>query len=437
MRYQDWDVLLFPRDCKVPFKEFRVACHVVPDAESKLPQLQLGLPTVCCFIPSLQSGAPFQVSIHSWSAPAVNQATRCYSEYSHSAQFEARLFIDGRLVASSLLGLDGDWPHVIAHGFNMWRNGNFEALKFPEFRQELLQQSHWSPADAFGRIKVLISEAFPRDSMTMPTERIKNVVAFSFQHAPLDILEMSSIAWPNPAMWRRTPLVSSMNMPSTHADEADLHAHSPRRRPVSMQGNVTSMGTPFMQDMAYRSALAAGARHASQPASGTTAGFNVADSFGDATAYLDWLGSMDASLGAALRSGNQENTHHDNARRSNTDVSMPDYVSMSLGDQVALPPEPPNAGPVRHEDEIESGASELKVPTNTPTTGGQGKLDAQDGSRFGASPLCLGLAVGATGTAVLALTPGSTRGLDDEDEPRRATSRATCSPLVNAAEERK
>lgn len=32
MRYDDWDILLFPRDCKIPVKEFKVACHVVQDA---------------------------------------------------------------------------------------------------------------------------------------------------------------------------------------------------------------------------------------------------------------------------------------------------------------------------------------------------------------------------------------------------------------------
>lgn len=32
MRYDDWDILLFPRDCKTPMKEFKVACHVVHDA---------------------------------------------------------------------------------------------------------------------------------------------------------------------------------------------------------------------------------------------------------------------------------------------------------------------------------------------------------------------------------------------------------------------
>jgi hypothetical protein len=58
-----------------------------------------GLPTVCGFIPSLASGTPFQISIHSWSAPSVSQFTKCYSKYGDIAIFEARVFIDGQLVA--------------------------------------------------------------------------------------------------------------------------------------------------------------------------------------------------------------------------------------------------------------------------------------------------------------------------------------------------
>lgn len=45
MRYEDWDVLLFPvnEDSKVPIKEFKVACHVVHDVgESPLRRI-LGL----------------------------------------------------------------------------------------------------------------------------------------------------------------------------------------------------------------------------------------------------------------------------------------------------------------------------------------------------------------------------------------------------------
>lgn len=65
------------------------------------------------------------------------------------------------------------------------KNGELEPLKFPAFRSELLEQNYWSPADELGRIKLVISEGFPRDSPALPMERVKNLVAFSFQHAPL------------------------------------------------------------------------------------------------------------------------------------------------------------------------------------------------------------------------------------------------------------
>lgn len=38
MRYGDWDILLFPRDGKVPLKEFKVACHMVRDPGLSLSQ---------------------------------------------------------------------------------------------------------------------------------------------------------------------------------------------------------------------------------------------------------------------------------------------------------------------------------------------------------------------------------------------------------------
>lgn len=67
----------------------------------------------------------------------------------------------------------------------MSKQGELEPLKFPSFRRELLYQNHWSPGDDIGRIKIVISEGFPRDSPSNPIERVKNIVAFSFQHAPL------------------------------------------------------------------------------------------------------------------------------------------------------------------------------------------------------------------------------------------------------------
>lgn len=75
----------------------------------------------------------------------------------------------------------------------MSKQGELEPLKFPSFRRELLYQNHWSPGDDTGRIKIIISEGFPRDSPSNPIERVKNIVAFSFQHAPLSELNPSHV----------------------------------------------------------------------------------------------------------------------------------------------------------------------------------------------------------------------------------------------------
>lgn len=122
MRYGDWDILLFPGSSKVPMKEFKVACHVVHDSgmESRyaIPfaltthylllmislefthnQGSFGLPTVCCFVPSLDAGAPFQISVHCWGLPSISQFTKSYTKHVEDVNFEARLLIDGRLVA--------------------------------------------------------------------------------------------------------------------------------------------------------------------------------------------------------------------------------------------------------------------------------------------------------------------------------------------------
>ena len=65
------------------------------------------------------------------------------------------------------------------------KNGELEPLRFPAFHQELLTRNYWNAGDDLGRIKVVIAEGLLRDSTAMPFDRIKNVVAFSFQHAPL------------------------------------------------------------------------------------------------------------------------------------------------------------------------------------------------------------------------------------------------------------
>jgi hypothetical protein len=67
----------------------------------------------------------------------------------------------------------------------MNKSGEMECLKFPIFHHELLAQSYWNAGDELGRIKVVIAEGCVRDPLSATLDRIKNIAAFSFQHAPL------------------------------------------------------------------------------------------------------------------------------------------------------------------------------------------------------------------------------------------------------------
>lgn len=121
MRYEDWDVLLFTGDSPGPVKEFRVACHVTHDVGECIEMLlrpdfqacgadstsiefshthgSFGLPTMTGFVPSVPANTHFYISIHSWRNPHVSQFTRNYSKHTELVQFEARIFVDGRLLA--------------------------------------------------------------------------------------------------------------------------------------------------------------------------------------------------------------------------------------------------------------------------------------------------------------------------------------------------
>jgi hypothetical protein len=84
-----------------------------------------------------------------------------------------------------------------------------------------------------GRIKVVIAEGFSRPNRTPPFERFRHVIAFSFQHAPLDILEYSNIAWPNPKMWLAASNASRYGLANKYVVSKGLdegaHGHSPTK----------------------------------------------------------------------------------------------------------------------------------------------------------------------------------------------------------------
>jgi hypothetical protein len=133
MRYQDWDVLLFPEGSKVPIQEFKTQCHVTRDLGQLLESLRLPvvwsandssiespflhsstftgvpfasegppvtqLPVLTSFVPSLFQNAPFRVSIHSWEKPKPSRMMESLVGPHDAILFEARVYIDGVLVA--------------------------------------------------------------------------------------------------------------------------------------------------------------------------------------------------------------------------------------------------------------------------------------------------------------------------------------------------
>ncbi|KAK4176752.1 hypothetical protein QBC36DRAFT_328540 [Triangularia setosa] len=315
------------------------------------------MPVMTCFVPSLPAGSPFQISLHCWRNPEISQFTRTYSKHIELVKYEARILLDGRLVASTVLDRKVNGPHLITSTFEFTKTGELERLKFPHFRRELMFQNHWSPADDIGRIKIIISEGFPRDSLSVPIERVKNVVAFSFQHAPLEILEANGIAWPNPSMWRRPPANPSMPVPTFQTDDgAELHSHSPRRKSLLLR-NVKSQGfpTPPMPSTIFQPQTTSGFMGSSTfpapllPRTSAASVNTYTDPFNSSSAYMDWVNSMNsiANSGQSSDSGNSFKAFWPSstiqARKHTSDVSMPDYSATM--------------------DEIDG----IKVPTNTPT----------------------------------------------------------------------
>ncbi|CAI7638728.1 unnamed protein product [Penicillium glandicola] len=267
MRYRNWDILLFPGGSKVPVQEFKTQCFVVKDKDSPYlhnavfldPQSHHPgpgpfnqLPVLTTFIPSLPKDSPFQISVHSWEKPRPSVQTESCMEPEDVLLFEVRIFIDGVFVAGSIYGQRTIWPQIMDLSSNLDRDGNQDTLRFPPFHSEILQQKHWDAADSQGRIKVIIAEGFSRPNRTPPFERYRHVIAFSFQHAPLDVLEFSDIAWPNPNMWLAMPNGSRYG-PSARYGASKVvgdgaHGHSPSKpsRPehrITITANTSSQSS--------------------------------------------------------------------------------------------------------------------------------------------------------------------------------------------------
>ena len=69
------------------------------------------------------------------------------------------------------------------------KDGNHDQLRFPPFHTEVLTQTWANPAQNMGRIKISIAEGINHGPGVSAFERTKNIVSFSFQHAPLREME--------------------------------------------------------------------------------------------------------------------------------------------------------------------------------------------------------------------------------------------------------
>ncbi|CAI7634943.1 unnamed protein product [Penicillium pancosmium] len=227
MRYENWDVLLFSDESKAPIQEFKTQCFVTKDLES--PYLKYHstfgaantyfyphhgnvgqLPILTTFIPSVPKDTGFRVSIHNWEKPRPSRLIESVMQPDDMLLYEARVYVDGDCVGKT----------------EMDRDGNQDVLRFPPFHPDILEQRHWDAGDSYGRIKIVLAEGFSRPHRSPPFERVKDVVALSFQHAPLNILEYSNIAWPNPSMWHRPRSSFKYSSASIETKDAEGHAHN-------------------------------------------------------------------------------------------------------------------------------------------------------------------------------------------------------------------
>lgn len=231
----------------------------------------------------------------------------------------------------------------------------------------------------------------------MPLERVKNIVAFSFQHAPLgntvdrsnnkqedadanamdlDILESSAIAWPNPSMWRRQPFTASMPVPAYPSEDAELHAHSPRRR-ADQHPDSFGYGRHTIQNMIENDAAFSKHGHTYGPQfqPGNKDFFSAAgggDRSADAASAFDWMSNTGPQSMSFSADPPHKFNNHRRFRQSSTDTSMPDYVPMSNrgsredgnADSLSGP-----SGVSLGSEEV-SGSSNMRAPSNTPTGDG-------------------------------------------------------------------
>ncbi|QQK43814.1 RNA-binding motif protein, Y chromosome, family 1 member F/J [Penicillium digitatum] len=277
--------------------------------------------------------SPFQVSVHSWEKPRPSVQIESNMEPEDVLLFEVRIFIDGIFAAGSIYGQRTVWPQIMDLSSNLDRDGNQDALRFPQFHSEILQQKHWDAGDSQGRIKIVIAEGFSRPNRSPPFERYKHVIAFSFQHAPLDVLEFSDIAWPNPNMWLVMPPNASRYGPAARYGTSKIvgdgaHGHSPSK-PSRPEHRITITANTSSQ-ISSNAATYSGSNSSTHNAWTPNRGFPIPSTQWNGYAQEPRWDPQDAYIVEPAMDAfivDDRAWRQRGARSSREDIPMPDYAS--------------------------------------------------------------------------------------------------------------
>ncbi|KAG9554734.1 hypothetical protein KCU71_g11654, partial [Aureobasidium melanogenum] len=187
MRFENWDILLFPQVSATPIQEFRTECFGIVNP--------IGLsPTLNAYIPSLPHGAPFKISLHSWSKPVMSCPKFVRG---NRIMLAMHIAIDGKTVAVQKINPDGNFPHQVL-------NTAASRLLFPPFRRAMRDQLQLHIADNVGRITVCLSEGYFYEAAGTGKHHfspVKDIITFKWIHAPQNLLRKAGVAWPDPRLF--------------------------------------------------------------------------------------------------------------------------------------------------------------------------------------------------------------------------------------------
>ncbi|KAF2032943.1 hypothetical protein EK21DRAFT_59648 [Setomelanomma holmii] len=248
MRYNNWDVILFPRDSHVPTQEFKTACYNSSDSNVRQS------PTLTCYIGSLPPSTPFRISIHSWATAAKPSALiESRLRASQKIMYLVQVIVDGASVFRGLLDIASTWPQEIAQEKRTLTateeptSHRKAYLKFPRFLPQTLMQADWDCWDPNGRINIKLSEQIVSkngNSAVSDMAFTSDIICFSFQHAPREILEQAGISWPIrnplflPKLQQGAPVISS-----TRDLVSKTMANRPSSQDIQIQSPLSHIAT--------------------------------------------------------------------------------------------------------------------------------------------------------------------------------------------------